>query len=439
MSAPDPVDILAAGGVLSAVPRAALARLVAACPVEAPAPGALLMEQGVEGDFALAVLAGDVRIEVSGDLGTAVVARLGPGELVGELAAVAGGRRTASVRAGDGLRVLRLERTRLMEVLADAPDLALAVIAALARRLDRVNEAVSVMTRAATALADGSYTPDMLDALNRHADRLSHFAEAFRDMAAEMVEKRTASQEMQTAAAIQRAFLPGAPPQGRFADRVEIAALMEPARNVGGDFYDYFLLDERRLGFAVGDVSGKGTPAAMFMSVARTVLKTVAREGATPGAVLERVNDLLAEDNAEGMFVTLAYGVIDLGTGWVQIAQGGHEEVLVLGSDGRLDLLAPTGPALGLFEGRAFSTHARTLRPGDRLIVATDGVTEAFDPDRAPYGWDRLRAALQGNGPGGADATLDRLRRDVAAFVRGAPASDDLTVLALRYRGASGD
>ena len=211
---------------------------------------------------------------------------------------------------------------------------------------------------------------------------------------------------------------------------------MIPAREVGGDFFDHFAIGPDEMGFAVGDVSGKGVPAAMFMGVARTVLKTVAREGGRPAEVLARVNAVLAEDNAEGMFVTLAYGRLCLASGALELATGGHEEVFVRDAGG-LRKLDPTGPAVGLFPGALFGAQAVTLAPGAAVILATDGVTEAFDPTGAVFGLPATEAALDRLAAGAADAAaiVDGLAAEVATFAAGHPQSDDLTCLALRWHG----
>ena len=135
------------------------------------------------------------------------------------------------------------------------------------------------------------------------------------------------AREMEAAAEIQRTFLPKDAPTGPFASKFEIFAIMKPAKAVGGDFYDYFLIDDHKLALAVGDVSGKGVPAALFMSVSRTVLRTVAFEGDEPGLVLSKVNAILSRDNTEGMFVTIFFAVLDLETGNLAFSSAGHDDV----------------------------------------------------------------------------------------------------------------
>ncbi|MHA7889224.1 PP2C family protein-serine/threonine phosphatase [Roseicyclus sp.] len=438
--------LLSRHGAFSAVPHGALVRLVAACSTARFAPGEALMRQGEAGEAAFLLLSGGVSVEVQGHLGRSVVARLQAGELVGELAVFAKTPRTATVRAEVPTEALVIANDTIRAAALQEPDIVMSVIAALGTRIGQVNAALVTLTQASRALSEGRFSPEMLDTLNRQADELAHFARVFRDMAAEIEEKRTLRHEMETAAAIQRAFLPSEVPRGGAADRVEIAARMVPARNVGGDFYDFFRIGERTLAFAVGDVSGKGTPAAMFMGVARTVLKTVTRDLCTAGppaegqagAILSRVNDALAEDNASSMFVTLALGLLDLDTGALDLATAGHEEAVMLRAGvAAPEPLAVSGPALGLFEGVSVTSRSLRLAPGDRIVLATDGVTEAFDSDRHVFGWDRFFAALPGEGAG-AEASVAALFAAVAGFVGDAPPSDDITALVLRYLGPPG-
>jgi sigma-B regulation protein RsbU (phosphoserine phosphatase) len=174
------------------------------------------------------------------------------------------------------------------------------------------------------------------------------------------------------------------------------------------------------------------------MSFCRVVLRTAAREGGEAGDVLARANAILAGDNAECMFVTLALGILDLATGELDFASGGHEETFLLPASGGAEPLGRTGPALGIIEAATFGGRRVVLAPGDTVVFATDGVTEAFDPARAMYGRARLVERLA-DAPASRPAELvSDLETDVARFVRGAPQSDDITVVALTFRGPVG-
>ena len=432
------VRALGARGAFASLSDRALAHLVARADEVSYASGEALMVQGTPGDFACLILSGSVAIDVTNELGRSTVATLGPGDLVGELAAFSETTRIATVTATGPVRALRIERRVIRAFLAANPDMALSVIGAIGDRFNRVNGAIAAMTQAARALAADALEPGMLDALLAKAGEIGTFAEAFRNMALAIAEKRRIAEEMGAAAAIQRAFLPSSLPEMPHPDRFEVATLMKPAREVGGDFYDLFATGDGRLAFAVGDVSGKGIPAALFMSFCRVVLRTVAREGGEAGEVLSRANAILAGDNAETMFVTLALGILELDTGILDFASGGHEETFLLPASGGVEALGRTGPALGLFDAARFGSRRVAVGPGDTVVFATDGVTEAFDPGNAMYGRARLVERLAGAAASRPAELVADLEADVARFVRGAPQSDDITVVALTFRGAVG-
>jgi serine phosphatase RsbU (regulator of sigma subunit)/CHASE2 domain-containing sensor protein len=241
--------------------------------------------------------------------------------------------------------------------------------------------------------------------------------------------------EMEAASQIQRSFLPRDDLDGPLRGKFDLFATMKPAKDIGGDFYDYFMIAENKLGFAIGDVSGKGVPAALFMSVSRTVLRTVAFEGGTPGDVLARVNAILARDNSEGMFVTLFYAILDLNTGELQLSSAGHDDLyLMIGADG-LEALQYTGPAVGLFEEAQYATLTRTLGNGDSAFVLTDGITEAFNIDGRVFTVERLAQFLRKCKRSDAKTIVESVTREVSAFSEGTEQSDDITCLAVQFRG----
>lgn len=407
------------------------------CLIEEFAAGDVAFHQGDAGDYAYLVVSGEVAVEVETQWGQVRVAVLAPGDMVGEIAAFATMPRTASVQALAPTQLLRLEHSLIASLLAEHPEAAMAVIAGLGERLQTLNETIATLTQAALALAEGAFRPAMLETLKSGASRFKHFAGVFEGMASEITQKRMLHQEMETAAEIQRSFLPKRLDLGAYVGRCDIHAEMVPAKQVGGDFYDYFLVGKRKLAFAVGDVSGKGVPAAMFMSLSRTVLKTIATAGGEPGDVLARMNALLVEENTEAMFVTLFFGLLDLETGMLSYSSGGHEEVFIQPHDGPLEQLEHLGPAIGLFEGAKFGSGSRQLASGDAVILATDGVTEAFNPAEEVFGFDRLTALLQEGSSAGAEAMVRRIFAAVDQFADGAQRSDDTTCLAVRLLAPS--
>lgn len=243
------------------------------------------------------------------------------------------------------------------------------------------------------------------------------------------------AREMEAAAQIQRTFLPKESPSGPMDHAFEVFAIMQPAKEVGGDFYDYFLIGDSKLAVAIGDVSGKGVPAALFMSVSRTVLRAIAFEGGEPGAVLSKVNDILARDNTETMFVTLFYAVLDLQSGVLTFSSAGHDDALLLSRMASAEALGFMGPAIGLVDSVAYPTAARTLASGDTLLLLTDGITEAFNADGHVFTSERVVKTLVEQPHTSASDMVRFLSDEVTRFSAGTEQSDDITCVALRYKG----
>lgn len=243
-------------------------------------------------------------------------------------------------------------------------------------------------------------------------------------------------QELEIARQMQQSILPRAlPPRPELA----IAATMIPAKEVGGDFYDYFLLDERHLGIVVADVSGKGVPAALFMAISRSLLKAYARSFHSPAACLGQLNQLLASENEQMMFVTVFYGVLDLVSGEFVFLNAGHNPPLLQRADGTLEWLPKTeGMALAVVEDFAFGDACIRLTPGDTLVMFTDGVTEAIDEGEQLFGEARLMEAMGRIGPTEpVSAIPEKLVEAVREFAGGAPQADDITCVAMRYGEAA--
>jgi len=240
--------------------------------------------------------------------------------------------------------------------------------------------------------------------------------------------------ELEVAASIQKSIVPQTFPP--FPDRREFAlhAQMIPAREVGGDFYDFFLIDDRRLGFVIGDVSGKGVPAALFMAVSKTLLKATALKGGAPHECLQQVNRVLCLESVDEMFVTVFYGILDVASGEISCCNGGHNRPFVTRRDGRVEMLTGNeGLMLGMVEHWEYHSSQIRLMPGDCLILYTDGVTEAMDQEQNQFTEDRLAECLQGANLAALPEMINSVVSCVRAFAGGAPQADDLTVLALRY------
>ena len=250
-------------------------------------------------------------------------------------------------------------------------------------------------------------------------------------------DKQQIASELSVATHIQTSMLPRV-----FPERAEfdICAVMSPAKEVGGDFYDFFMVDDDHLAVVVADVSGKGVPAALFMVIAKTLIKDHVKSATSPDLVFTEVNRLLCEANDEGMFVTAWMGVLGLSTGRLDYVNAGHNPPLLHHAGGGYDYLRTRGGFVlaGLAEMR-YRSCSLTLTAGDALFLYTDGVTEATDADRRLYGEERLSAVLNGNRDCAPKELISAVRADLDAFVGDAPQFDDITVLSLRYHGKRHD
>lgn len=242
--------------------------------------------------------------------------------------------------------------------------------------------------------------------------------------------------DLNTAARIQQSILPQTFPPFPNRKEFDIYAQMVPAKEVGGDFYDFFFLDEDRLAFVIGDVSGKGVPAAIFMAVSRTLLKAVATQVVNPGETLRRINTMLIPEANGRMFVTIFYGVLNTRTGDMQFSYGAQPPPYIRKADGTVEQLKQEGGfLLGMVDGMEYDNHKIVLRPGDTILLYTDGVTEAMNNVGELFEAERLEGSLRRVNGAPLKEMLQTIQSDLADFAKGAPQADDITMLALQYTG----
>jgi sigma-B regulation protein RsbU (phosphoserine phosphatase) len=341
-----------------------------------------------------------------------------------------------------------LHRLTQQSALVGLAGLSLLVLAVwlLARSITRP---VRALGDAACALSAGRLDATLPDP--RGQDEVAQVTRAFATMRdnlkryiADLAETTAARErmngELRIAHDIQMDLVPKTFPAFPNRDDIDLYAVMEPAREVGGDFYDFFMLDADRLVVAIGDVSGKGVPAALFMAVTRSFLRAAFRADDDPAAALVRVNDDLAERNESCMFVTLFCAVIRLGDGQVEYANAGHNPPLVVDSTGVLRWIdSPFGTAAGAMPGSPYATGRFQLEPDALLLLYTDGVTEAMDRENRLYGNARLAEQLEASRALACRETLAYLLGDIRVFADGAEQSDDITMLLVQRIGVRTD
>jgi phosphoserine phosphatase RsbU/P len=409
-----------------------LAFLIESAELETFEPDAILMVQGEPSDYAMLILAGEVTVSADSARGAIPISTLIAPSLVGELGSLAQLPRSATACARTPVTALRFGRTALLEVARATPSLLIDIIGRMGDRMRKFNGAISLYTQALDALERHEFDPALLEELRSPIPDLADFGRTFGRMAEQIILRRQRDDEMASAAVIQRALLPRV---RDFAAEsgLDISAAMTPARDVGGDFFDLVHLADGRVALGVGDVCGKGVPAALFMGITRTLIRINLREiPDLPGAIL-KANAYLVNNNAGGFFATLVYAAYDPRSGQVEYCSCGHLPALIRRPGGAVETLPGGGLPVGLFEPMNMMVRETQLHPGDLFLLYTDGVTEAEDPEARQFGEDRLESLLAKKGHGaGASQWIARIEAAVREFARGRSQFDDITCLALR-------
>jgi sigma-B regulation protein RsbU (phosphoserine phosphatase) len=253
-------------------------------------------------------------------------------------------------------------------------------------------------------------------------------------------EKERIGAELNVATQIQADMLPSIFPAFPGRNEFDIFASMTPAKEVGGDFYDFFLIDDDHLGMVMADVSGKGVPAALFMVIAKTLIKNSAQAGEySPSKILSDVNEQLCEGNKAELFVTVWLAIVEISTGKGMAANAGHEHPVLKRKGGKYELIQYRhSPAVATMEGMKFREHEFEMNPGDSLFVYTDGVPEATNAQNELFGTERMLDALNSVTDPSNEELLKNVKKCVDEFVGDAPQFDDLTMLGMTYYGKEG-
>ncbi len=310
----------------------------------------------------------------------------------------------------------------------------------------KVVDPLNKITKRISELKEGNLEFKMEDSY-RTGDEIEELAESFATLShktlqyVETVKQVTAEKErigaeLSLATQIQGAMLPHIVPA--FPDRTDfdICGSMEPAKEVGGDFYDYFLIDDDHLGMLIADVSGKGVPAALFMMASKIILQSVAMLGRSPGQVLTKTNEAICSNNEAEMFVTVWLGILELSSGRLIASNAGHEYPVIKKPDGSFELLKDRhGFVLGGMEGVHYKEYEIMLEKGSKLFLYTDGVPEATDKDNNMFGTDRMLEGLNGAPDATPEEILVNMKQAVNDFVKDAEQFDDLTMLCMEYKG----
>jgi len=382
--------------------------------IEIPA-GTILIHEGECGHSFFVIKKGQV--EAVKDLGTTnekVLNRMGPGDYVGEMSLLShDGLRNASIRAVSQASLWQMTQADFDALLQRQPSSGYELLKDLSQRLD-------------------SSQNDIIDDLKDKNRQLVLAYKELKAAQAQIIEKEKLERELQLAHDIQMSILPAELPELAGFD---FGANIQPARQVGGDLYDFIPIDENRIGILIGDVTDKGVPAAIFMAQVQAFLLAEARRYETPSEVLAAVNRLLLQKNEERYFVTVLYGVLDRESATYTYARAGHELPILYQSNGEARLMPLTsGQPLGIFEDPFLDENVVTIPPGGGLILYTDGITDERDHQQLPFGEDRLLQAVRDNAGLSAQELCDHILQTVMEFGGDEPQVDDLTLAVVKAK-----
>jgi len=401
----------------SVLPEAEIESLQKSLPIVEFQAGETIFHEGHSDDKLFILLEG--RVEIVKSLGNddeRLLGNRGAGTFLGEMSLFnRDGCHTASVRSITPITLLKISHSDLDSLLHRQPQLAYEIIRMFSNRLE-TSENITILE------------------LKEKNQRLQ---QAYDELAAaqeQIIEKEKLEKEIEIAAQIQRSILPETLPE---IPGYEFGALMHPARTIGGDFYAFFELEHNRLGIAVGDVCGKGVPAALFMGLSLSLVRAEAIRTDSPVKTINNVNSQLLQMNAEGMFITLVYGILDLIDGSFHFVRAGHTSPLVQNQKGDLyNLPVKPGQPLGIFEDILIDEQHVRVPTGGLILLYSDGVTEPENSAGIEFGMNSLHRSMGVSMGMGAQGICEKLWGDLTDYSQGIPQQDDFTVVAIKRMDA---
>jgi serine phosphatase RsbU (regulator of sigma subunit) len=396
-------------------------------------PSEVLVRQGDKSHSAFFLDEGEIIVYAETSYGETILATHRAPRLIGEIGALAGLPRTASMRASGDVVLFEIARERLLELGLKYPNILLSAVQQLGRQLGGVNEALALYSNALSALETRTFDASILKDLDNPSPSLAAFSEAFKRLANKISVKRRQDDDMAAAALIQQSFLPKIDALNLFGDRLQVAGAIRPTREVGGDFYDIFSISDDRVAIVMGDVCGKGTPASLFTAIVVTLIRTICREHPDPATAISRVNKALCADNESMMFATVFYGVLNISTRVLEYVNCGHVSPVILSPQETPRRLTPTAIPLAIDDGVMIKAGSTTLTEGDTLILITDGVTESMNVAQREYGEGRFSNLLNEINRLSPKDMMASIFDDVDAFSEGAEQSDDIGCLVVRF------
>ncbi|MBV6394606.1 MAG: hypothetical protein HFACDABA_00172 [Anaerolineales bacterium] len=405
-------NLLARIPLFADLPSEALNHLITQLNVIELRPGEILFREGEVGEHFYVIADGDLEVlRAAGTAEELLLNTVHPGEYFGDMALIMpGGQRTATVRARTISTLLVMSRAEFNDLLNQFPILAYSMVRVSSQRLDATNTAT-------------------FRDLNEKNRQLQQAFDELKAAQEQIIEKERLEKELRVAADIQMSILPDRLPEPQ---GVDFGAVIDPARQVGGDFYDVFPLDENRIAVLIGDVSDKGVPSAIFMARSHALIMAESDSHTSPGEILQVVNSHITRLEKSTQFVTVLLGVLDLTTWEFSYARAGHEPPLLLSPSGEVIRLphAP-GMAIGLWEDMTLDESTVRLDPGSTMFLFTDGMTDCRDPLGEAFGLERIKQKLANMAGQRAQQVCDQMLSTLRAHQRGAAQDDDVTLAAI--------
>ncbi len=410
-----PLNLLARIPFFTALPPDELERLVAELDVVNLDSGDILFREGDPGEHLYVVVKGELEILMApGTDDELILNVLHEGEYLGEMSLIQpGGLRTASARARGSAVLLSMSREQFKDLLQRHPELSTAMVSVLSQRLDNTN----------------------VSTFRDLSEKNRQLQQAFDELKAaqeQLIEKERLERELKVAADIQMSILPDVlPVHAKF----DFGGRILPARQVGGDFYDIFVLDEDKIGVLIGDVADKGVPSAIFMARAHAFIIAEADSATSPGDVLRMANKHITRLEKSTQFVTALYGVLNTRTDEFSYARAGHEPPLLLNEQNGVQRLPhKAGMALGLWEDIVLDENSVLLPQGSLLVMFTDGMMDCRDPQGEPFGLERIKMTMSRLLNVTAQSSCDQLFDTLMMYQSGAKQDDDVTLVAIHVK-----
>jgi serine phosphatase RsbU (regulator of sigma subunit) len=407
------INLLSKIPLFADLPREELDQILTELNVKEMADREILFREGDPGGHFYIVVRGELEVLMAaGEAEELLLNRMRAGEHFGEMSLIMpGGHRTATVRASGDSTLLSMSRDQFLDLTKKHPELSGSMVRVLSQRLDATN----------------TQTFRELTEKNKQLQTAYDDLKAAQD---QLIEKERLERELQVAADIQLSILPDELPE---LEEFGFGARILPARQVGGDLYDVFLLKDGQVGVLIGDVADKGVPSAIFMARAHALIMAEADTGKNAGDTLQRVNRHIKRLQKSTQFVTVLYGILDLKTHVFSYARAGHETPLLLHSDGTVERI-PHGPgmSLGLWDTITLDEREIKLPPDSTLLLYTDGMTDCRDTNGESFGLDRIKTTLSGLSNATAQQVCDRLLETLVSYQDGSKQDDDVTLVAIR-------